>query len=41
MAPYVPFVQQDKLRGIGIASASRWPQLPNVPTIAESGIAGV
>jgi tripartite-type tricarboxylate transporter receptor subunit TctC len=40
MAPYVPFVQQNKLRGLGIASTSRWPQLPDVPTIAESGFAG-
>jgi tripartite-type tricarboxylate transporter receptor subunit TctC len=40
MAPYVPFVQQDKLHALGIASASRWPQLPDVPTIAESGFPG-
>ncbi len=40
MAPYVPFVQQDKLHALGIASANRWPQLPNVPTIAESGLPG-
>ncbi len=40
MAPYVPFVQQGKLRGLGIASASRWPQLPDVPTIAEAGFPG-
>jgi tripartite-type tricarboxylate transporter receptor subunit TctC len=40
MAPYVPFVQQNKLHALGIASASRWPQLPDVPTIAESGFPG-
>jgi tripartite-type tricarboxylate transporter receptor subunit TctC len=40
MAPYVPFVQQGKLHALGIASANRWPQLPNVPTIAESGLPG-
>jgi tripartite-type tricarboxylate transporter receptor subunit TctC len=40
MAPYVPFVQQNKLRGLGIASERRWPQLPDVPTIAETGFPG-
>jgi tripartite-type tricarboxylate transporter receptor subunit TctC len=40
MAPYVPFVQQKKLHALGIASASRWPQVPDVPTIAESGFPG-
>jgi tripartite-type tricarboxylate transporter receptor subunit TctC len=33
-------VRAGKLRTLGIASASRWPDLPDVPTIAEAGLAG-
>ena len=39
-APYVSMVQEKKLRGLAIAGAQRWPQLPDVPTIAESGFPG-
>ena len=35
-----PLVVSGKLRGIAITSAQRLPSLPNVPTIAESGVAG-
>jgi tripartite-type tricarboxylate transporter receptor subunit TctC len=35
-----PYVMNGKMRALGISSARRSPLLPNVPTIAESGIAG-
>jgi tripartite-type tricarboxylate transporter receptor subunit TctC len=40
MAPYVPLIQEKKLRGLAIAGATRWPVLPDVPTVAESGFPG-
>lgn len=33
-------VEAGKLRALGVSSAQRMPQLPNVPTIAESGLPG-
>jgi tripartite-type tricarboxylate transporter receptor subunit TctC len=33
-----PAIQADKVTGIAITSARRWPTLPDVPTIAEGGI---
>ena len=35
-----PHVEAGKLRVLGVTSAQRMPQLPNVPTIAESGLPG-
>jgi tripartite-type tricarboxylate transporter receptor subunit TctC len=35
-----PLVISGKLRGIAVTSAQRIASLPNVPTIAESGVAG-
>ena len=40
MAPYVPLIQEKKLRGLAIAGPTRWPLLPDVPTVAESGFPG-
>jgi tripartite-type tricarboxylate transporter receptor subunit TctC len=40
MAPYVSNVQEVKLRALAIAGSSRWPNLPDVPTVAESGLPG-
>jgi tripartite-type tricarboxylate transporter receptor subunit TctC len=37
MAPYVALIQEKKLRGLAIAGTQRWPLLPDVPTVAESG----
>jgi tripartite-type tricarboxylate transporter receptor subunit TctC len=33
-----PMILADKVTGIAITSAQRWPTLPDVPTIAEGGI---
>ena len=38
MAPYVALIQEKKLRGLAIAGLQRWPLLPDVPTVAESGL---
>ena len=40
MAPYVQLIQERKLRGLAIAGSKRWPLLPDVPTVAESGFPG-
>ena len=34
----VPFVESGKLRALGVTSAQRIPQLPDVPTFAEQGM---
>lgn len=34
------FVQNGQLKAIGVSSKTRMPQLPDVPTIAESGLPG-
>ena len=36
----LPFIQAGKLRALAVTSAKRSAQLPNVPTIAESGVPG-
>ncbi|MBA2962729.1 MULTISPECIES: tripartite tricarboxylate transporter substrate binding protein [Ramlibacter] len=36
----VPFIQQGRLRPIGLASLKRSTALPQVPTVAEQGLAG-
>ena len=36
----LPFVRSGKLRALGISSPQRWPTLPQMPTVAESGVAG-
>lgn len=35
-----PHVEAGKLKVLGVSSAQRMPQLPNVPTIAENGLPG-
>ena len=36
-----PHVQSGKLRAIAVTSASRLPSMPDVPTVAESGLPGL
>jgi tripartite-type tricarboxylate transporter receptor subunit TctC len=40
MLTSMPHVRAGKLRAIGISSAKRTPQAPELPTVAESGLAG-
>jgi tripartite-type tricarboxylate transporter receptor subunit TctC len=40
VAPIVGFIKTGKIRVLGIASLQRSPQLPDVPTIHESGVPG-
>jgi tripartite-type tricarboxylate transporter receptor subunit TctC len=36
-----PHIESGKLRAIAVSSAKRLPSLPNVPTVAESGVRGL
>ena len=36
-----PHIESGKLRAIAVTSAKRLPTMPNVPTVAESGVAGL
>ncbi|NDE93621.1 MAG: tripartite tricarboxylate transporter substrate binding protein, partial [Betaproteobacteria bacterium] len=36
----VPLIRAGKMKALAVTSAERMPQLPNVPTMIESGIAG-
>ena len=38
IAAVMPIVKQGRLRGIAVTTAKRLPALPDVPTIAESGV---
>jgi tripartite-type tricarboxylate transporter receptor subunit TctC len=41
MAAALPFVKAGRLRALGVAGARRNPALPEIPTLAESGLTGV
>ena len=36
----LPQIQAGKLRALAVASATRWPELPDVPTLREAGLDG-
>jgi tripartite-type tricarboxylate transporter receptor subunit TctC len=36
----LPYIKSGRLRALGVSTAKRSPLLPNVPTIAESGLPG-
>jgi tripartite-type tricarboxylate transporter receptor subunit TctC len=40
MIPVLPHVKSGKLRGLAVTSAARSPVLPEIATVAESGVAG-
>jgi tripartite-type tricarboxylate transporter receptor subunit TctC len=40
LPPLLPQIKAGKIRALAVATAKRVPQLPNVPTIAESGVPG-
>jgi tripartite-type tricarboxylate transporter receptor subunit TctC len=40
IAPTIPHVKGGRLRALGVSSASRDPQFPDIPAIAESGVPG-
>ena len=36
----LPLIKAGKLRALAVSSAERWPELPDVPTLHESGLDG-
>ena len=40
IAAVMPMVKQNRLRGVGVTTAKRLAALPDVPTLAESGVKG-
>jgi tripartite-type tricarboxylate transporter receptor subunit TctC len=40
IAPAIPLIESGKLRALGVTGATRSPALPEVPTIADSGVPG-
>ena len=40
MLATLPFVKNNRLRVVAVASEQRWPSLADVPTVAEQGYAG-
>ncbi|MBM3357671.1 MAG: tripartite tricarboxylate transporter substrate binding protein [Betaproteobacteria bacterium] len=40
MAPSLPFIQSGRLRALAVTTAKRVAALPELPTIAESGVSG-
>src|SRR5262249_5573938 len=40
LASYISVIEGGQMRPLAVTSAERWPTLPNVPTMAEAGLAG-
>jgi len=36
----LPFAENGNVRALAVSTATRWPLLPNIPTIAEAGVPG-
>jgi tripartite-type tricarboxylate transporter receptor subunit TctC len=39
LASYISVIEGGQMRALAVTSAERWPTLPNVPTMAETGLA--
>ena len=39
IASYLPLIRSGKVRALAVTSAERWPTLPDVPTMAQAGVA--
>jgi tripartite-type tricarboxylate transporter receptor subunit TctC len=40
-AVLLPLIKEGRLRALAVTSEARWPELPDVPTLHESGFAGI
>jgi len=40
LAPFLPYIHAGKLKPLAVAASNRIPQLPSMPTAAESGLPG-
>jgi tripartite-type tricarboxylate transporter receptor subunit TctC len=40
IAPLIPLIREGRLRGLAVSSRERFPALPELPTLAESGFPG-
>jgi tripartite-type tricarboxylate transporter receptor subunit TctC len=40
LPPALPHIKAGTLRALAVTTAARWPSLPDVPTVAESGLPG-
>ncbi len=38
LASYIPQIESGTMRALAVTSSTRWPTLPNVPTMAEAGV---
>ncbi|MFC7736642.1 Bug family tripartite tricarboxylate transporter substrate binding protein [Roseomonas sp. GCM10028921] len=38
LASYIPIIQEGRMRAFAVTSAERWPNLPELPTMAEAGM---
>ena len=38
IASYMPLIKSGKVRALAVTSSTRWPTLPDIPTMAEAGV---
>ena len=39
LASYIPVIAEGRMKAYAVTSPTRWPTLPNIPTMAEAGVA--